>query len=578
MESIWLNVWKQSISVSIVILAVLLVRGIFMRKLPKKYAFFLWAVVGFRLLIPVEVTSSVNMFQIVSDTIEQLSEKYADDDEFFLERVRLETLQNPEEKESSSIEDKQSKNTEIKEKNAIEKSGTSSENSNQIIKQQKSKKQYIKKVILQVKQLLGNKKFIQITACVWICGMFIFWSWNLLAWLKMKKCLQYAVRYQDHIYECDKIGSPFVMGLVHPKIYIPFRLGEKEQSYILKHEQYHIQRKDYLTKFVACVLMGVYWFHPLVWMAYFYMVRDMEMSCDEYVVQTMGDEIKKEYSASLLAFATNSRHGSMGMLAFGESGTRKRIKHILQSKKPAKWVGVIAVVLVLVTGSVCFAASDVVEPLKDDLEVMLQEKDTSADQDKKKIKPEKEDEEIKVETESNIFYVKSDITGDGIEDKIKINWSFDVLFPTEKEVNVVEVVSGATGKVIYSMGNDEINTVHVGYNSVYLYHGKKQDYLLNWNPYMGQNHGTYQYEIFYVDDQGKKYKIEKEGIGFYTLDMNESDIQEYETFMKKVNKRLKKSDILISTLDGEVVTYQDLEDHRLIFDTSADLEEMREAE
>ena len=349
MESVWSKVLIQSLSVSVVILAVLLVRGIAMRKVPKKYVFLLWAIVGLRLLIPVGITTSIDWFQKVPDKMEQSTEK----------GVEKENLAQKEGKvESAGIIEEKTTNA------GTQNSQSASANSSQTVKSKESQKLSVERFFSQVRQRITSEKVIQVTAYLWIGGMVLFGMWNLLMCVRMKKRLQQAVVYKDNIYECDKIGSPFVMGLVRPRIYIPFRLREEELAYILKHEQYHIMRKDYLAKLVACILLEIYWFHPLVWMAYFFMVRDMEMSCDEYVVQTMGNEIKKEYSASLLAFATNTRRMSMGMLAFGESGTRKRVKHILNSKKTAKWVGAVGVILVFVTGIFCFVTSEIGEPIK----------------------------------------------------------------------------------------------------------------------------------------------------------------------------------------------------------------------
>ena len=701
MENVWIKVLNQSIGVSIVILAVLLVRGIIMRKVPKKYVFFLWVIVGLRLLIPVGITTSIDWFQKVPDKVEQSTEKSVENKSPTQKEVKL---------ESAEITGGKITNAESQNSQSV------SANSSQTVKSKESQKQNVEKVLSQVKQRIGSEKVIHVTAYLWIGGMVLFGMWNLLTCVQMRKRLRQAVLYKDNIYECDKIGSPFVMGLVRPRIYIPFRLREEELSYILKHEQYHIKRKDYLTKLVACILLGIYWFHPLVWMAYFFMVRDMEMSCDEYVVQTMGDEIKKEYSTSLLAFATNTRRMSMGMLAFGESGTRKRVKHILKSKKTAKWVGVVGVVLVLVTGIFCFVTSNIGEPIKnvakgaeketekeekaekqtektkqednrpelyvskenpkcfvykgktikvkkaecisiekveyindeeiavwcktdsdvlylfcylieykdliyeakgydfiwekDDIETMLYTVGpeqtggdyavyNSSDQEIYSSKnpiskieflnddtvlvtemekdQEGKEREVQKEIEPGIFYtVKADVTGDGIEDEIKINISKEVIEPyTKYEQNVVKVISGATGKVVYTMGNmRDINLVHMGANSLYLYHGEDKEYLLIWSPVMYQGNANYKYKIFTVNESGKKDVLEKDEFSFYTGDMNKAKIQKYKDFIEKVNNRLKNSDVLISTLDGILVTYNDSTDHRLLFDSSSDLDTM----
>ncbi len=194
---------------------------------------------------------------------------------------------------------------------------------------------------------------IQYGTVVWLAGIAGFLLWNLSITFQMKRRLEKSVRYQENIYECDNIPSPFVMGILHPRIYIPFRLGEEEREYILKHEQYHIKRKDYIVKSVAFLLACIYWFHPLVWLSYFLMARDMEMSCDEYVLQNVSADIRTDYSKSLLAFAANQREIAAGWLAFGETDTRKRVKNVLYFKKHGKWISVVEILLLVITGSVC---------------------------------------------------------------------------------------------------------------------------------------------------------------------------------------------------------------------------------
>lgn len=289
----------------------------------------------------------------------------------------------------------------------------------------------------------------------------------------------------------------------------------------------------------------------------------------------MGNEIRKEYSASLLAFATNTRRMSMAMLVFGESSLRKRV-NILKIKKTGKWIGLVGVIFVLLIGTACFFISDIGETFMD---VTTEVKDGGEAKDISagttiETTDTKQNENMPEEME--YFLVKADVTGDGIEDEIKIKYSSQVISPaTEEEVNVVEVVSGATGKVVYSMGNyEDINLVHMGYNSLYLYYGEDQDYLLNWHPVMYQGIADYRYEIFTVNKLGQKNVMEKGEYSFELNNMKESDIQEYKDFIEKVNKRLAKSDVLISTINGELITYQDSLNHRLLFDASEDLESM----
>lgn len=159
-----------------------------------------------------------------------------------------------------------------------------------------------------------------------------------------------AMLISDNIFESEKLKSPFVLGIINPKIFLPIGLSQNEQNYIVLHEQTHIKRYDYLIKPLAFLVMSVHWFNPLVWISFILMSRDMEMSCDERVLKEMGTEIKKEYSNSLLTFATSGSMIKGGPLAFGESNTKGRIENVLNYKKPTFWVVLMGVIMMIVIG------------------------------------------------------------------------------------------------------------------------------------------------------------------------------------------------------------------------------------
>lgn len=140
---------------------------------------------------------------------------------------------------------------------------------------------------------------------------------------------------------------PFVIGVIHPKIYLPSTIMEQEQSYIIQHEQTHIRRYDHIFKILAFLTLAVHWFNPLVWVAFLCCVKDMEMSCDEQVLKELGGEIKGAYSTSLLSLSTGRRIINGSPLAFGEGNIKGRIKNILNFKKPAAWVIAVSVMLVV---------------------------------------------------------------------------------------------------------------------------------------------------------------------------------------------------------------------------------------
>lgn len=171
--------------------------------------------------------------------------------------------------------------------------------------------------------------------------------YSLVSLLRLRANLVGAVKWRDNIYLADHIASPFVMGVLHPKIYLPSTLSERERDYIILHEQTHIRRFDHIIKIVAFLVLAVHWFNPLVWLAFILCVRDIEMSCDESVIKHMDTDIRREYSASLLRLATDRKIVTGIPLAFGEGDTKSRIKHVLNYKKPAFWIIVAALVVVL---------------------------------------------------------------------------------------------------------------------------------------------------------------------------------------------------------------------------------------
>jgi hypothetical protein len=149
-------------------------------------------------------------------------------------------------------------------------------------------------------------------------------------------------RNGKHCYHSRACG-PFVIGILRPRIYLPSTQREEEQSYVILHEQTHIRRLDHLVKMFAFLALAVHWFNPLVWVAFVYAVKDMEMSCDECVIKLMGSDIRGEYSTSLLSLAAEKRLINGSPLAFGEENIKGRISNVMNFKKPAAWVAAISV-------------------------------------------------------------------------------------------------------------------------------------------------------------------------------------------------------------------------------------------
>ena len=164
-----------------------------------------------------------------------------------------------------------------------------------------------------------------ILSLIWVTVIVALLFYSVISYLVLKRKVSTAILVEDNIFESETISSPFVLGLIKPKIYLPIGLKDTERSYILKHEQTHIRRFDHLIKPFAFLALCVHWFNPLVWISFMLMTKDMEMSCDERVLKELGTSIKKDYSTSLLSLAIDQRMISASPLAFGESNIKARI-------------------------------------------------------------------------------------------------------------------------------------------------------------------------------------------------------------------------------------------------------------
>lgn len=193
---------------------------------------------------------------------------------------------------------------------------------------------------------------------VWCAGIVAFLVYGLISYLRLKKKLEEAVPMQDNIYQSDRITSAFVFGFVTPRIYLPFDLEEKYRNYVAAHEKAHIRRGDHWMKLLASGLLAVYWFNPLMWLAYHLFCQDLELACDERVIREMGEDAKKSYSGALLACSVKKGAAFRYPLAFGESGIRQRVKNVLRYKKPALWITIVGILCAAVLG-VCLLANPI---------------------------------------------------------------------------------------------------------------------------------------------------------------------------------------------------------------------------
>lgn len=193
----------------------------------------------------------------------------------------------------------------------------------------------------------------EIAGWVWLIGLGAMLLYALVSYLRLRRRVSVSLCVRENIYLCDAISSPFILGVVKPCIYLPSGLDEVQRQNVLSHEQAHLARRDHWWKPLGFALLAVYWFNPVLWLAYALLCRDIELACDERVIRTMDESAVKTYSTVLLACSMPRKAVITCPLAFGEVGVKERVKNALRYKKPAFWV-VAASVAVCVVVAVCF--------------------------------------------------------------------------------------------------------------------------------------------------------------------------------------------------------------------------------
>ncbi|GAE88001.1 M56 family metallopeptidase [Acetivibrio straminisolvens] len=308
MTELFLTVLKMSLTASYVILCVIIVR-LLLKKAPKVISYALWGVVAFRLVIPFSFESTFSLLPWRTNIVP----------------VRYEVIYYQSPQVTSS-------------QDAV----------NSLVNEPPSGKSAIVPVFETSINRLQN--YIAIGTYIWLLGVMALLIYSLASFLKLKRQLKSAQLIDKNIYHVKNLKTPFVLGIIKPKIYLPFGLDDAERSYILIHEQTHINRRDHIIKILAFLILSVHWFNPLVWIAFMLMSTDMELSCDEKVLKEMGENIRKPYANSLLSLAAGRHILNGSALAFGEGNVKGRIKNVLNYKKFPFWVIAASVVTVIAVG------------------------------------------------------------------------------------------------------------------------------------------------------------------------------------------------------------------------------------
>ena len=297
MDVVMIKLFNMSITAMWLILAVIILRAI-LKKAPKYINLIMWALVGFRLICPFNFES---MFSLIptSETIPG----------------------NIQATSSPSI------NTGI---DAI----------NEIVNPAISE-------LSEMPYSIGYNPIdmlLKISFLVWVAGIAVMLVYSAVSYLKLHRMVRASIRYKENIYLCDNIKSPFILGIIRPRIYLPSDINANQINPVIAHEKAHIRRFDHILKPLGFAVMSIHWFNPLVWIAYSLFCRDIEYACDEKVIKDMKSEEKKTYSEALLSLSISKRNLAVCPLAFGEIGVKNRIKSVLSYKKPTLWIIIISVI------------------------------------------------------------------------------------------------------------------------------------------------------------------------------------------------------------------------------------------
>lgn len=316
MSEFFLTIVNMSISASWIVLAVLILR-LLLKKAPKWITVLLWGIVAVRLICPFTIESVMSLIP----SAETISPEIMMDDtpEINSGIPILNNTINPVIGESFSPDPATSANP------------------------------------LQI--------LIPVLSVVWLVGIAGMLLYTVISYLKVKRKIGTAVLLRDNVFQSENVVSPFVLGIVKPKIYLPFNMDEQDMSHVIAHEQAHIRRKDHWWKPFGFLLLTIHWFNPLMWLGYVLLCRDIELACDEKVVKELNAEQKADYSQALLSCSVNRRMIAACPLAFGEVGVKNRVKSVLNYKKPAFWIIAIAIVVSIVV-AVCFLTNPATNTLE----------------------------------------------------------------------------------------------------------------------------------------------------------------------------------------------------------------------
>lgn len=297
MENIFLKVLNLSLTASWIVLAVIILR-LLLKKAPKWINCLLWGIVAIRLALPFSFESVLSLLP----TAEPIPQNIA-------------TMREPAIDSGLGIVN-----------NAI----------NPIVSYSFSPSPMDSANPLQI--------ILPIASIIWIIGILALLIYGAVSYIRLKIRVSPSILYKDNIYYCDNISTPFIFGIIRPKIYLPSGTDENYTDYIVYHEKAHLKRLDHITKPLGFLLLAVYWFNPFIWLSNILFCRDIESACDQKVIKDMDNQNKKNYLDALISCSVHKRAVLSCPLAFGEVGVKGRVKSVINYKKPAFWIIIISVI------------------------------------------------------------------------------------------------------------------------------------------------------------------------------------------------------------------------------------------
>ena len=322
MQNVFLELVKLSLIGSLFAAAVMLVRLVF-RKAPKWLFCVLWGVVALRLICPVSIESNVSLVPdrlATGQIITNVGNEYIGDVDIIYE-------------------------SNAGYNNAIE-AGRQPIYSNDgyyVVTEKDS---------MEAPKTVGQTVY-PVLSWIWVAGMILMLAYTAVSYLLLRKKMEEATQLRDNIWQCEQVDSPFVLGFIKPRIYLPYAITDSDMANVIAHEQAHIQRKDHWWKPIGFLLLSIHWFNPVLWLAYILLCRDIEAACDEKVIKHMKIDEVRAYSTALLHCSVHRRRIAACPLAFGEVGVKERIKRVMNYKKPAFWIIITAIVACSIA-VVCF--------------------------------------------------------------------------------------------------------------------------------------------------------------------------------------------------------------------------------